>query len=88
MNICEFCLQYQSDGKCGYGLSIPPRMNCPQFDPGINKFCADPKDFVSSRQIIQMATFFEIKGRELKKIKHIAALEEDTRAGFLTKKPD
>jgi len=47
-------------------------MGCREFDPGIDKFCADPSDFVSPNQIIQMATFFGIKGTELKKVKTIA----------------
>jgi hypothetical protein len=47
-------------------------MGCREFDPGIDKFCANPDDFVSPNQIIQMATFFGIKGTELKKVKAIA----------------
>lgn len=80
MIICEFCLQYQLDGKCGFGLNIPKHMGCREFVPGIEKFCAKPGDFVSSSQIIQMATFFGMKGTELKKIKLIAKQEERTRA--------
>jgi hypothetical protein len=76
MLICEFCLQFQNDGKCRYGFNLPPRMSCHEFDPGIEKFCDNPKDFVDGRQIIQMATYFGFKGMELKKIKRIATLEE------------
>jgi len=54
-------------------------MGCREFDPGIEKFCSDPNDFVSPGQIIQMATFFGIKGTELKKVKLIAAREEKLR---------
>jgi hypothetical protein len=54
-------------------------MGCREFDPGIEKFCADPTDFKGAGQIIQMATFFGIKGMELKKIKVIAAREEQAR---------
>ena len=79
MIICEFCLQFQSDGQCSFGLKIPSRMGCREFDPGIEKFCSNPSDFTGARQIIQMATFFEFKGLELKKIKTIAAREEQTR---------
>lgn len=88
MSICDFCLRLQSDGKCGYGLSVPLRMRCQEFDPGINKFCADPKDFSGSRQIIQMATYFDFKGKELQKIKRIAAREEDVRAELPVKAVD
>jgi hypothetical protein len=80
MIICEFCVQYQNDGQCRFGFPIPTRMGCHEFDPGIAKFCANPTDFVDGRQIIQMATFFGIKGMELKKVKRIATLEEQRRA--------
>ena len=72
MIICEFCLQYTKNGECSFGLRIPKRMGCREFDPGIGKFCSDPNDFVSPGQIIQMATFFGLKGTELKKVKAIA----------------
>jgi hypothetical protein len=72
MKLCEFCLQFREDGTCAYGLRLPKQMHCRQFDPGINKFCSDPADFVSASQIIQMATFFGIKGTELKRIKLMA----------------
>jgi len=43
-------------------------MSCREFEPGIEKFCSNPGDFVGTGQILQMATFFGIKGTELKKI--------------------
>ena len=52
----------------------------PEFDPGIEKFCSKPDDFTNAGQIIQMATYFGIKGMELKKVKIMAAREEETRA--------
>ena len=76
MIICEFCLQFQKDGTCGYGLNIPKRMGCREFDPGIEKFCSNPNDFVSPNQIAQMAGFFGMKGIELKKVKLMAAQAE------------
>ena len=79
MIICEFCLQYTTNGECTFGLRIPKRMGCREFDPGIDKFCSNPNDFVSPNQIIQMATFFGIKGTELKKVKAIAAQAGTTR---------
>ena len=54
-------------------------MGCREFDPGIDKFCSNPNDFVNPGQIIQMATFFGIKGTELKKVKIIAAQAGNTR---------
>ena len=80
MILCEFCLQFQDDGQCSSGLRIPTRMSCREFDPGVEKFCSNPSDFTGVRQIIQMATYFGIKGNELKKVKVIAAREEQARA--------
>ena len=79
MIICEFCLQYQKDGKCGLGLNIPRQMSCREFDPGLEKFCSNPNDFVSPGQIKQMATFFGIRGKELKKVQLMAARGEEMR---------
>lgn len=80
MIICDFCLQFQKDGTCAFGLNIPKRMGCRDFDPGIEKFCSNPTDFVSPSQIAQMAGFFGLKGIELKKVKLMAAREEKTQA--------
>jgi len=44
-------------------------MGCREFDPGLENFCSNPSDFVSSRQVVEMAIYFGIKGVELKKIK-------------------
>ena len=73
MAICEFCLQRQDDNQCRLGLRIPSRMSCREFAPGIEKFCANPNDFVDPTQIIQMASYFGVKGTELKKIKLMAS---------------
>lgn len=83
MTICEFCLQFQRDGQCRLGLKLPRTMICREFDPAIEKFCANPSDFVSAHQIIEMSTFFGIKGTELRKIKLIATQEEETRSKAL-----
>ena len=79
MIVCEFCLNFQPDGQCRLGLKLPKGMGCHEFVPGIEKFCSDPKDFVSPGQIIQMATFFGMKGMELKKVKRMAASEDAAR---------
>ncbi len=55
-------------------------MSCREFDPAMEKFCSDRKDFVDPRQIVQMATFFGIKGPELKKVKLMASREETSRS--------
>ena len=85
MIICEFCLQYQEGGQCRLGLNIPKHMGCREFDPGIEKFCSAPGDFVNSGQIIQMATYFGIKGMELKKVKAMADQEERMRSQASTR---
>jgi hypothetical protein len=79
MIVCEFCLNYQQDGECRLGLKIPKGMSCREFGPGIEKFCSNPGDFVNPNQIIQMATYFGMKGTELKKVKLMATREETTR---------
>ena len=79
MIVCEFCAHYQPDGKCGLELNIPKGMSCHGFGPVMEKFCSNPKDFVNPNQIVQMATFFGMKGMELKKVKLMAAREESTR---------
>lgn len=79
MIICEFCKHYRQDGKCGLGLNIPKGMSCHDFGPGIERFCSNPNDFVSPGQIVQMATYFGIKRTELKKVKLMAAQEENDR---------
>ena len=70
---------YRPDGSCALGLNIAKGMRCHDFEPGMEMFCADSKDFVNSRQITDMAAFFGIKGPELKKVRLMAAREESTR---------
>ena len=79
MIVCDFCAQYQEDGKCRLDLKVPKAMVCNKFDPTLERFCSDAKDFVSQHQIVQMATFFGIKGMEMKKVKLMAARAEEVR---------
>jgi hypothetical protein len=79
MKVCEFCSNYRSDEQCALGLKIPKTMSCREFDPGIKQFFANPSDYVSSNQIVQMAIHFGIKGSELKKVKQMASREETSR---------
>ena len=88
MIICEFCVQYRTDGKCELGLNIPKQMGCREFDPGLEKFCSNPSDFVNPHQIKQMATFFGIKGTELKKVQQMAARGEKARSKASDAQPD
>jgi hypothetical protein len=78
--VCDFCKQFRQDGRCYLGLKIPKAMGCREFDPSLEKFCSEPKDFVSHAQIVQMATFFGMKGRELKKVNLMASREESARS--------
>jgi hypothetical protein len=79
MIVCELCLHYSQDSECRLGLKIPKGMSCREFGPGIEKFCSNPSDFVSSSQVVQMATYFGMKGTELKKVKLMAARAENAR---------
>ena len=54
-------------------------MTCREFNPALEKFCSDAKDFVDPKQLVEMATYFGIKGPELKKVKLMAAKEESQR---------
>lgn len=79
MIVCEFCTRYGQNGSCGLGLDIANGLRCSEFEPGLERFCSDSKDFVSPRKITGMATFFGIKGQELKKIRLMAIREESIR---------
>jgi hypothetical protein len=79
MTVCEFCLNYTKSGTCAIGLDLRKGMTCREFRPGLEKFCADPKDFVSPSQIVEMATYFGIGRTELKKVKLMAAQAENHR---------
>jgi len=78
MTICEFCSHYKH-GQCGLGLDTPKTMSCREFDASLSGFCSDRNDFVSPKQIIEMATFFGFKRTELKKVKLMVAAEESSR---------
>lgn len=78
--ICDFCSHYAKDRTCRLALKIPTGMSCREFKPGMEKFCANPTDFVSPRQIIQMATFFGFQRTELKKVKLMAGREQQSRS--------
>ena len=82
MAICEFCMNFTREGLCTLGLDIRKGMTCREFRPGMEKFCSDPKDFVSPQQIVQMATYFGIGRTELKKV-ILMATEEGKRVSVL-----
>ena len=80
MKVCEFCLHYSEEGACNLNLDLPKGMSCREFGPGIEKFCSNPKDFVSPSQIIGMATYFGFQKAELKKVRLMATMEDRARS--------
>lgn len=68
MKLCEFCVLRQADSKCSRGHKPPGKMRCVDFTPGIERFCASPTDYVGTEQLRQMALYFGIAGRELKRV--------------------
>jgi hypothetical protein len=43
-------------------------MRCVDFTPSIERFCSSPQDFAGQSQLRQMATFFGLSGKELKRV--------------------
>ena len=68
MKLCEFCILQESDGRCANGRSIPKKMRCVDFTPTIERFCSSPKDYSGQDQLRQMALFFGLSGKELKRV--------------------
>ena len=68
MILCELCRLQTADKTCARGNTIPKRMKCADFTPGIERFCAVPEDYVSKQQVYQMALFFGLTGKELKRV--------------------
>ena len=77
MIICDLCMHFRPDGKCGLDLKLPKGMSCRDYYPGLQKFCDNPSDFVDSSQVIAMATYFGMKGTELKKVKLMGTRAEN-----------
>ena len=80
MIACDFCGQRQPDGTCRLGLNVPKTMGCREFDPAMERFCSEPKDFAGRAQVVEMAAFFGMKGSELKKVNLMASREERARS--------
>jgi len=68
MKLCEFCLLQQKADECSVGYAIPKKMRCSGFTPGIERFCATPADYKGRDQLKQMAVFFGMAGKELKRV--------------------
>jgi hypothetical protein len=78
LSICDFCFQFET-GACKLGLKLPKRMSCREFGPTLDRFCSNPSDFVDPRQLVQMATYFGMKGPELKKVVVMAASAQSSK---------
>lgn len=68
MKLCDFCLLQQEVDKCSAGHTIPKKMKCIGFAPGIERFCATPADYKGRDQLKQMAVYFGLTGKELKRV--------------------
>lgn len=68
MKLCDFCTLQREEGRCSVGHQIPKKMRCMEFAPGIERFCATPADYAGPAQLKQMASFFGIAGKELKRV--------------------
>jgi hypothetical protein len=53
-------------------------MRCIDFTPGIERFCSAPDDYTGPEQLKQMASFFGLTGKELKRV--LAMSEEPDNA--------
>ncbi|MEP7271762.1 MAG: hypothetical protein ABI882_09665 [Acidobacteriota bacterium] len=67
MTLCEFCVLQESDGRCKNGRTIPKKMRCVDFTPVIDRFCS-PTEYAGPEQLRQMALFFGLAGKELKRV--------------------
>jgi len=68
MKLCEFCIHQKADGSCAAGHPPPQKMRCVDFTPSIERFCATPADYTGRAQLKQMAVFFGLAGKELKRV--------------------
>lgn len=78
MKLCELCINQRADDKCAVGRPIPQKMRCTDFTPGIERFCATPADYAGREQLKQMAVYFGLAGKELRRV---LTLSEPPREG-------
>jgi hypothetical protein len=78
MKLCELCIHQKAEGKCAVGRPIPQKMRCTDFTPSIERFCATPADYAGREQLKQMAVFFGLAGKELRRV---LTLSEPPREG-------
>jgi hypothetical protein len=80
MTLCEFCVLQLKNGKCARENTIPKKMRCADFTPGIERFCATPADYAGREQLKQMALYFGFAGKELKRVLTMSEVWTDDRA--------
>jgi hypothetical protein len=68
MILCELCKLQSANLSCTLGNKIPKKMKCEDFTPAIDRICATPADYARKDQVYQMAVFFGLKGKELKRV--------------------
>lgn len=68
MILCELCKLQSVNTGCTLGKNIPKKMRCDDFTPSVEHFCATPADYARKDQVYQMALFFGLKGKELKRV--------------------
>ena len=73
MKLCELCIHQQATGNCAVSRPVPLKMRCTDFTPGIERFCATPADYTGREQLKQMAVFFGLTGKELRRVLTLGA---------------
>jgi hypothetical protein len=68
VTLCEFCVHQSVAALCAVGRSVPKKMRCEEFTPSIERFCATPEDYRDQQQLREMALYFGIAGKELKRV--------------------
>ncbi len=81
MKLCELCVLQQTDGQCANGHKTPLKMRCVDFAPGLERFCATPADFSGQKQLQQMALYFGLAGKELKRVLAMGEAASKTATG-------
>jgi hypothetical protein len=67
MTLCEFRTLQKVDGACSREHRTPKNRKFVDFTLGIKRFCSTPTDYTGREQLKQMASFFGITGKELKR---------------------
>ena len=68
MTLCEFCTLKNAEGQCAAGRPTPKKMRCIDFAPGIERFCDSLADYKGPAQLRQMAVYFGLAGKELRRV--------------------